>query len=146
MPVFPNLRLIAEGKNDLLQAAGIDFSAQHDLLVLYDEDLPFVQRVLKAAGYTEEDFHAVHWEKGTALNLSLLLRQLNVSKIILFGQDLPTLGLHLQVATNFPVTLAGRTYLVAAPIASITSAKAKGDNGPAAALWRALQQGLLKDQ
>lgn len=143
MPAFPNLRLIKEGDIDRIPATDIDLTARHHLLVLYDEDLPFLQRVLKAAGYAEGEFHAITWPAGEPLNLSLLIRKLGVNKIILFGQDLPALGLHFQLAPYYPVTLANRTYLVAEPISSITAAKAKGNNTPAAALWRALQQGFL---
>ena len=144
--LFPSFPLIGQPGND-----GIDLQLSErtdlDLLVVYDAELPFLERILAAAGY-DQPTHQLHLLRWTAedgpLDLARIQRGLQLSKIILFGQDLPALGLHFRVAPYFPVTLAGVTYLTAPPLATIAAAKAKGDNGPAGNLWRAIQAEFLR--
>lgn len=147
MPTFPNLHLIGLPDNAAALAA-LDASAGHELLVLYDGNLDFLARVLNAAGYDSpaEQLHLLEWtqEKG-GLDLSALIRQLGVSKVILFGQRLPDLGLHFLEYPYAPVEVAGCRYLVAQSVDVIAQAKANGNNKPAGALWGSIKDGFLRE-
>ena len=143
MSIYPNLQLIRAGDNQVAR----DFQAREgrDLLVLFEENQAFVERVLSAAGYADipHQVFLLQRQDKAPLDVSRLVRRLEVSKVLLFGQDLPSLGLHFQVAPYFPVVVAGLRFLVAQSVAEIATAKAEGDNAPAGNLWRALQKGFL---
>lgn len=147
-PLFPSFPLIGQPDN-----AGTDLQLSQrtdlDLLVIYDSELPFLERVLAAAGYNEpaSQLHLLRWtpEDG-GLDLARIIRRLRVNKVMIFGQDAKAMGLHFIVAPYFPLTVAGVTYLMAAPVKTISDAKAKGDNGPAGALWRGVKAGFLRQK
>jgi len=147
MRLYPDLRLINQPDNTSALAA-LDLDAGHNLLVLYDGELPFLERVLKAAGYDQpaKQLHLVEWtDNKKGLDLAAILRQLGIQRVMLFGQDLVNLGLHFSVAPYFPVTVAGTTYLISESVAAIAAAKAAGNNAPAGALWRGIQTGFLRE-
>ena len=119
-----------------------------ELLVIYHGELAlrqFLGRILGAAGYKEPgtQLHLLEWPVDRILDLASLLRTLGTTKVILFGYDLPLLGIHLTVANYFPVTVAGVTYLMADSLEYISQAKENGDNQPAGALWSAVKQDFL---
>lgn len=144
--LFPDISLIAQPEDDALDLQ-LSPRTDLDLLVVYDSERPFLERVLAAAGY-DAPTHQLHLLRWTADDGGLLLaqaiRRLSIKKVILFGQSLPDCGLHFNVAPYFPVTVAGVVYLVVPSVKSIAEAKAQGDNGPAGALWRAIKQQFLR--
>ncbi|MEO0733464.1 MAG: hypothetical protein AAFZ52_11555 [Bacteroidota bacterium] len=141
MELFPAISLIDQGEDQTPVLPG-----PREVLVLYVSESDFVERVFKAASYTnpQEELALLAWEPGKSLLLAQLVRRLGANKVVLFGQDLKALGLHFRVAPYFPVTVAGCTYLVAESDVEIAAAKAAGNNGPAGRLWRALQNGFIK--
>ncbi len=146
---FPDIDLI--GQPDFAAALRLlapEAVAGVDVLVVYDTDYDFLARVLQAAGFSDPELevHLLPWtaEQG-GIDLAGLLRHLRVKRVILFGQELPALGLHFQVADYFAVQVGGITYLKAPSVNLIATAKANGDNGPAGALWRAIKAGFTKD-
>lgn len=145
-PLFPSFPLIGQPDN-----AGTDLQLSErtdlDLLVIYDAELPFLERVLAAAGYTEpaSQLHLLRWTTNDGgLDLARIVRRLQVNKVMVFGQQAKAMGLHFEVAPYFPVTVAGVTYLLAPSVKSIAEAKATGDNGPAGALWRGVKAGFMR--
>lgn len=115
------------------------------LLVVYHGELArraFLSRILAAAGYKNpgEELHLLEWSAAEDLDLSGLLRQLGVRKVMLFGYPAARLGLHFAVANYFPLTVAGVTYLFADSLEHIELTKAQGDNRAAGALWKSIQQ------
>ena len=145
MNSFLNFQLIGQpDPNDL--PAEMTASADKELLIVFQDNLPFLERILGAAGYTNpaDQLHLLAWNNDDgALDLAGLARQLQVSKVILFGQNLPQLGLHFQLTNFFPADIAGKKFLVAPSLAEIKSAKEAGNNGPAGSLWKAIQNGFL---
>lgn len=147
MPIFPSFPLIGQPDN-----AGVDLQLSErtdlDLLVVYDTELPFLERVLGAAGY-DEPAHQIHLLRWTGqdggLDLARIVRRLQISKVILFGQDQAALGLHFVVAPYFPVTVGNVTYMICPSVKSIADAKTNGDNGPAGSLWRGVKAGFLRE-
>ena len=120
-----------------------------DLLVLYHGELSrrsFLGRILGAAGYRDPgtELHLLEWSAAEDLDLRGLIRQLGVSKVILFGYPVDRLGLHFSVANYFPVTVGEITYLLADSLEFIEQQKTAGDNRPAAALWNAIKDSFLQ--
>ena len=118
-----------------------------DLLVVYDGEYPFLERVLNAAGYDDPavQTYLLAWSPADGgVDLARLLRRFGVTRVLLFGQQRRALGLHFSVADYFAVTVAGVTYLCCPAVAEIAAAKAAGDNGPAGLLWRAVKEGFLR--
>lgn len=146
--VFPSFRLI--GQPDWRSLPGdLVSSPQKEMLILYGGNRSFLERIFGAAGYDQpgEQLHLLEWTpEAGGLDLAGIARRLSVKKIILFGQDLPSLGHHFLLTDYFPAEIAGRSYLTAPPLATIKEAKEAGDNRPAAALWKAIQNGFLREQ
>lgn len=146
--IFPDITLIGQPDNAATELQ-LSQRTDLDLLVIYDAELPFLERVLAAAGY-DAPAHQLHLLRWTAddggLNLASIIRNLQVKQVMIFGQSLKALGLHFTVAPYFPVSVAGITYLIAPSAAAISAAKAKGDNGPAGNLWRAIKGSFLRPQ
>lgn len=148
MSLFPNIDLIGQPE----YAAALRQLAPHavagvDLLIIYDTDLDFLSRVLNAAGYDEPalQLHLLQWSPTDgSIDLAGLIRHLKVKRVVLFGQEAKSLGLHFQVADYFPVEVAGCTYLLCPSVAAIADAKAKGNNGPAGALWKAVKASFMR--
>lgn len=148
MTVFPDITLISQPDN---AATALQLSERTDLplLVVYDGELPFLERVLAAAGYDEpaHQLHLLRWTTDDEdLQLAQIVRRLRVKRVMLFGQDLRALGLHFTVAPYFPVDVARVTYLVAPSAQLIAEAKAAGNNGPAGNLWRAIKARFLRQE
>lgn len=149
MSLFPNIDLI--GQPDYaaaLRQLPPNAVAGVDLLVIYDTDLDFLSRVLNAAGYDDPalQLHLLQWSsESEAFDLAGLLRHLRVKRVILFGQNARKLGLHFNVADYFPVEVASYTYLLCPSLAGIAGAKAKGNNGPAGALWKAVKASFMRE-
>ncbi|MEM9930470.1 MAG: hypothetical protein AAF840_11670 [Bacteroidota bacterium] len=145
---FPDIELIGQpGFAEALRHLAPKAVAEVDMLVIYDTNFEFLARVLNAAGFEDPqvELHLLPWtEEQGGVDLAALLRHLQVNRVILFGQDLSALGLHFQIADYFPVSIAGVTYLKVPSVDFIATAKAKGDNGPAGALWRAVKAGFMK--
>jgi hypothetical protein len=144
---YLNFQLIGQPDlNDL--PAEMTASPDKDLLIVFRDNLPFLERILGAAGFQTpaEQLHLLAWapEDGP-LDLTGLARHLRVEKIILFGQSLPSLGLHFQLTDYFPVEIAGRRFLKAPALDKISAAKDAGNNGPAGLLWKAIQNGFLRE-
>ncbi|MEM6877874.1 MAG: hypothetical protein AAF544_04900 [Bacteroidota bacterium] len=120
------------------------------VLVLYAPDgaSDFLLDVLRACGYSEPEKQAwlIPWPTGQLLDLSALRDHLTCNRIILFGQSLPELGLHLNLASYSPVQLGKQCYLKADSLATIRDEKAAGNTRKAAALWQALKTHFLHTQ
>ena len=147
MRIFPTLTVIQQPDNAELDAWDIVPGEHKDFLIIYDGGLPFVERVLNAAGYDDPSEHIYLIRRdsdGASVDLSALLRQLAVKKVILFGQKLPELGLHFDVAYYAPLQIAGHTYMVCDSAAKIEAAKAAGDNGPSRGLWNGIKLAYTK--
>jgi|GEM_PF-1661635 len=148
MPVFPAIDLIGQPDyREALRQLSPDAVEGVDTLVVYDTDLDFLTRVLNAAGYAApgRQLHLLHWSPTDgALDLTGLVRHLKIRRILLFGQDAKALGLHFHVADYFAVEVAGVIYLKAPSVEMIATAKANGDNGPAAALWRGVKEYFVR--
>lgn len=150
MPIFPNIDLIGQPEyHEALRQLSPNAVAGVDMLVVYDTDLDFLARVLKAAGFDEPklQLHLLHWSPAEgSIDLTGLIRHLKIKRVLLFGQDLKTLGLHFHVADYFAVEVAGVTYLKTPSVSEIATAKANGDNGPAGALWRGVKAGFMREE
>lgn len=128
-----------------------------EILVIHDspEHRPFLDRVLAAAGYDDPDsqVYALHRPPAAGpFHLHDLIAKTGVRKIILFGQDLPDLGLHFDVRgyhRSFPnngyvaATISGVRYLIETSLVTIAEANAAGDKSHARRLWNGLRAGLL---
>lgn len=146
MSIFPSFTLI--GQPDI---AGTDLQLTErtdlDLLVVYDAELPFLERVLAAAGYDEpaHQLHLLRWTPADGdLDLARIVRKFGVKQVMIFGQPPKSLGLHFVVSPFFPVEVAGVTYLIAPSAKSIADAKAAGNNAAAGNLWRAIKAAFLR--
>ncbi len=143
-------QLIAQpGYGEALERLGPDRNL--DLLVLYYGELSlrtFLGRILAAAGYKEpgKELHLLEWLPAAKLDLAGLIRQTGATKVVLFGYAPARLGIHIDAANYFPVTVAGITYLFADSLEYIQQTKEGGDNRAAAALWVAIKQDFSKDQ
>ncbi|MTB52851.1 hypothetical protein [Lewinella sp. W8] len=147
MNSFLNFQLIGQPDRDPHTATLIPDPAK-DTLIVYRGELPFLQRILAAAGYDNpaEQLHLLSWpDPEQSLDLADLTRHLLVSKVILFGQNLPALGLHFQLTDYFPAEIAGKRFLKAPALTEIKSAKEAGNNVPAGSLWKAIQNGFLRE-
>ena len=147
MHIFPTLTVIQQPDNAELDTQNIVPEEHKDFLIIYDGGLPFVERVLNAAGYDDpsEDIYLIRRGSDSAsVDLSTLLRQLGIKKVILFGQKLPELGLHFDVAHYVPLQIAGYTYMVCDSVTKIEAAKAAGDNGPSRDLWNGIKLAYTK--
>lgn len=147
MKLHTHFRLIGQpALAAALERCNAEPSPTAKLLVVYDAERPFVERILAAAGYTDlpTQAHLLEWTADDGgLDLAALRHHLGVKKVILFGQSLPALGLHFQVANYFPLEVAGVDFLVAESAAAISRAREAGNNGPAAALWQAIKASFL---
>ncbi|NJC26752.1 hypothetical protein [Neolewinella antarctica] len=142
------MQLIQQPDNAALAEYVSEPSPDKKLLVVYDAELPFLERVLAAAGYDDppRQLHLVRAEKTDefGIDLSVLAGRLEVDQIMLFGQDLSALGIHFSVVANLPVEIAGRTYLIGESLSHIAGEKEAGNNTPAAALWRGVKGAFLR--
>ena len=146
MDLFPTLRIIRQPDNDEVRRQLSKAGGGGNLLILYDGDLPFLERVLLAAGYPtpREDCYLLQRDPDAAsLSLTELLTDLGVSRALLFGQDLPALGLHFRMAKYVPLTIGTTTYMTCDPVAAISAAKDGGDNKPSRALWGGIQAAFV---
>lgn len=149
MEIFPSMDLVAQPDNSLLAEQVVEPHPEKRLLVIYDSNLPFLERVLGAAGYKnpKDELHLIRHESGEEpFDLASLLGRLEVSEVILFGQELAGLGLHFQIARYAPVRIADRLFMVCESVEKISSAKEKGNNQPAAALWKGIKAAFLKEK
>ncbi len=149
MSTFPDIDLIGQPNyDDALRQLSPNAVEGVDMLIVYDTDFEFLARVLGAAGFDEPklQLQLLEWKPTSgSLDLIGLVRHLNIKRVLLFGQDLKTLGLHFEVANYFPVQVAGVTYMKSPSAGEIATAKAKGDNGPAGALWRGVKGGFMRE-
>ena len=147
MDLFPTLTITAQPDNAFLAEHELVPDPEKKLLVVYESDLPFLQRVLTAAGYKDPnaDLHLLRREASDPdLDLATLVRGLGVGQVILFGQELNSLGLHFVIARYAPVEIAGTRYMVCPGVGEVAGAKKRGDKRPSLDLWRGLQAGFLK--
>ncbi len=147
MKLHTHIRLIGQpALADALERLPTPPSPTARLLVVYDAERPFVERILAAAGYTDlpTQAHLLEWRaEDGGLDLAAMHHHLGVKRVMLFGQPLPALGLHFQVANYFPLEVAGVHFLVAESAAAISRAREAGNNGPAAALWQAIKASFM---
>lgn len=112
-----------------------------------EERVAFLENVLRAAGYSDpaREVNFIACPSGAALDLAtLLLRQSKkTERIIIFGIEPRTLGLHFQLAAYHPVRVNDRTYLLADDPLTIRDEKTGGKTQKAAALWRAVKAAFL---
>lgn len=150
MPIFPDIDLIGQpGYADALRQLSPSAVAGVDMLVIYDTDFEFLARVLGAAGYDDPklQLQLLEWAPTSGpLDLTGLIRRLQIKRVLLFGQNLKSFGLHFEVADYFPVQVAGVTYMKNPSAGEIAAAKANGDNGPAGALWRGVKASFTKGE
>ncbi len=147
MKTFPDVKLV-HLPDEACEFASWVPDERKCVLILYDDRLPFLLKVLQAAGYEEpeEEIYLVRWRADESLDLTALATRLQVEKIVLFGQSLSSLGLHFTAADYFPIEVGGRTYMTCESLTRIESAKDEGNNKPAGALWRGIQQAFLCDK
>ncbi|TXF90058.1 hypothetical protein FUA23_07400 [Neolewinella aurantiaca] len=148
MAIFPDIELIGQpGYAEAIRQLSPNAVDGVDLLIVYDSDYDFLERVLAAAGYDDPklQLHLLEWSPAAGpLDLTGLIRHLKIKRVLLFGQDMKSLGLHFQVADYFPVEVGGVNYMRNPSAATISEAKNKGDNGPAGALWRGVKASFMK--
>ena len=147
MDLFPSLQLTQLPDNAALAEHELSPDPGKSLLVIYESDLPFLSKVLAAAGYkdVDNDLHILrHEADDPSLDLSALLRRLGVDKVMLFGQELSALGLHFHIAHYAPLTIGAATYMVCPGLAEIAAAKQAGNKTPSVNLWRGVQAAFLK--
>jgi len=145
MDIFPTITVTTQPDNDWLTEQITEAAADKTLLVIYDGELGFLERVLAAAGYADpkRELHLIRREADdAALDLTVLCHQLGIRQVILFGQELPALGLHFNVAPYAPIEVGGRTYLVCESAVHIAEQKELGNNKPAGALWAGVKSVL----
>jgi len=149
MPTFPDIDLIGQPNyDDALRQLSPNAVDGVDMLVIYDSDLDFLNKVLAAAGFDEPklQLHLLEWSPASgALDLTGLVRHLNIKRVLLLGQEMKALGLHFEVVNYFPVQIAGVTYMKNPSAGAIATAKAAGDNGPAGALWRGVKGRFMRE-
>jgi hypothetical protein len=150
MPIFPDIDLIGQPNyDDALRQLSPNAVEGVDMLVIYDSDIEFLNKVLGAAGFDEPklQLQLLEWTAASGpLDLTGLIRHLNIKRVLLFGQDRKALGLHFEVADYFPVQVAGVTYMKNPSAAEIATAKANGNNGPAGALWRGVKGRFMREE
>ena len=147
MHVFPALNIILQPNNTEVGEQLGSESGDKNTLIIYDTDISFLERVLAAAGYTApaDELHLLRREPDSqALDLTTLLRELNVDRVLLFGQELHKLGLHFTIAKYAPLKIGGYTFMVCDPVADIAAAKELGNNTPSRALWNGIKLAYLK--
>jgi hypothetical protein len=148
MPSFPDIDLIGQPDyNDALRQLSPNAVAGVDMIVVYDSDFDFLARVLGAAGFDDPklQLHLLEWAPASGpLDLIGLIRHLKIKRVLFFGQDLKSFGLHFQVADYFPVEISGVSYMKNPSAAAISEAKTRGDNGPAGALWRGIKGSFMR--
>ena len=149
MPLFPDIDLIGQPDHaDALRRLSPGAVAGVDMLIVYDSNREFLERVLAAAGYDDPELqlHLLEWSAAAGpLDLTGVVRHLDIKRVLLFGQDLRALGLHFEVVDYFPVQIAGVTYMKNPSAKAIAEAKAGGDNGPAGALWRGIKGAFMRE-
>lgn len=120
------------------------------LLILYEQggDTDFLKGVLNACGYEDPENQAwlVPWPIDRRLDLTTLQSHLGSDMVLLFGQSMVSLGLHLNLATYTPLSLGETTYLKADALNTIRDEKLEGKPQKAAALWQALKTRFLYKQ
>ncbi|MEM6396687.1 MAG: hypothetical protein AAF741_10095 [Bacteroidota bacterium] len=129
-----------------LAKRGIEIEAStssKQLLVLYKEGSGegFLHDILKACGYAEpsEEAWLIPWPAEQALDLTAMVRHLACDKVMLFGQQLPNLGLHLNLGHYSSVKISDVWYVKADDLDTIRDEKNAGKTQKAAALWQALK-------
>ena len=149
MDLFPRVDLIRLPNNATGPAEAARPEAEKCLVVIYDGSLPFLLKVLRAAGYQrpEEQTYLIQRTAADApLDLTGLLERLAMRRVMLFGQVLPELGIHFHLAYYFPATVGGRTYMCCEGVETIAAAKDRGNNQAAGALWRGIQRAFLCEE
>lgn len=128
-------------------AAFNDFSPDDEkkMLVFYrdgDERRAFLFAILNAAGYAEPE-RVIHLvpiaEEKLALDLSALVRFLQVNRVIIFGFPHAEMGLRLQLGNYVPVEVNECWYMIADDLAIIRDEKEAGKPQKAGALWKAIK-------
>ncbi|MFT6484000.1 MAG: hypothetical protein ACJAWN_000713 [Neolewinella sp.] len=149
MPIFPDIDLIGQPDYaDALRQLSPNAVEGVDMLVIHGTDYDFLARVLGAAGFDDPklQLHLLEWSPITGpLDLTGLIRHLKIKRVLLFGQDMKSLGLHFQVLDYFMVEISGVSYMKSPPAGEIAGAKAKGDNGPAGSLWQGVKGGFMRE-
>jgi hypothetical protein len=120
-------------------------TAEKKMLVFYcdgAERRSFLFAILKAAGYSdpESNIHLVPIsEEKCVLDLSSLLRRLEVNQVMIFGLSPKDLGLRLQLGPYVPVMVNNCWFMVADDLAVIRDEKEAGKPQKAGALWKAVK-------
>ena len=115
------------------------------MLVFYrdgEERRSFLFSILKAAGYADPEA-TIHFipvtDEQYAADLSALIRQLEVNRVMIFGLPPAELGLRLQLGNYVPVEVNNCWFLVADDLAVIRDEKEAGKPQKAGALWKAVK-------
>lgn len=149
MHIFPDIDLIGQPDYaDALRQLSPNAVDGVEMLVVYDTDYDFLARVLGAAGFDDPklQLHLLEWSPANGpLDLTGLIRHLKIKRVLLFGQEMKSLGLHFQVVDYFPVKVSGVSYMKNPSAVVISEAKANGDNGPAGALWRGIKENFMRE-
>lgn len=102
----------------------------------------FLFSILKAAGYTNPEA-VIHFipvtEEKYATDLSSLVRQLEINRVMIFGLSPADLGLRLQLGNYVPVEVNNCWFMIADDLAVIRDEKAAGKSQKAGALWKAVK-------
>lgn len=112
-----------------------------------EEDYAFLENVLKAANLTpfEEKIFLLHTKnQNLSLSLSSIAKKANVKHLIIFGLNLPNLGISAQLPLYQFVEINDLKMMFSDPVFVIRKDRENKKNQRAAALWQALKTQFLQ--
>ena len=105
----------------------------------YKEQLDFLGKILKAVQYDiTQDVLLISLPQETQIDLTKMMRDVDISRVILFGIPLKDIGIHYNLPNYRPVTINSKTFLLAEKLGQISNNQLKKKD-----LWNALQKVFL---
>ena len=119
-----------------------DNNARHTLILMNSKDkeqLDFLGKILKAVQYDiTQDVLLISLPQETQIDLTKMMRDVDISRVILFGIPLKDIGIHHNLPNYRPVTINSKTFLLAEKLGQISNNQLKKKD-----LWNALQKVFL---
>jgi hypothetical protein len=119
-----------------------DNNARHTLILMTSKDkeqLDFLGKILKAVQYDiTQDVLLISLPQETQIDLTKMMRDVDISRVILFGIPLKDIGIHYNLPNYRPVTINSKTFLLAEKLGQISNNQLKKKD-----LWNALQKVFL---
>ena len=119
-----------------------DNNARHTLILMNSKDkeqLDFLGKILKAVQYDiTQDVLLISLPQETQIDLTKMMRDVDISSILLFGIPLSKVGIHYNLPNYRPITINSTTYLLAEQLGQISKNQMKKKE-----LWTALQKVFL---